>query len=96
MTASRPDGDLDLRLVESQPVDRLPHDPRAGEQQQQGLDQGREVLDFAVAVRVLAVGRPAGETHGQKRQPGRHQVQAGVRRFRQDPQASRRTGPLRF
>ena len=41
-----------------------------------------------VTVGVLAIGGPAGETHGQKGQPGGHQVQAGMRRLRQDTQAA--------
>jgi hypothetical protein len=84
----RPHRDLDLRVMESQPPHRLPHDPRAGEQQQQGFAQRREVLDLAVPVEVRTVGGPSGETHGEKGQAGGHQVQAGMRRLGQDSQAS--------
>ena len=59
ITTKRPDVGFHLHGFEEQPLDRLVDDPDAGDQQQQGLEQRREVLDLAVAVGVLAVGGPA-------------------------------------
>ena len=41
-----------------QPAYRFVDDPHAGHQQQHGLKQRGEVLDFAVAVEMGAIGRP--------------------------------------
>jgi len=48
----------------------------------------REVFDLSVAVQMIAVGRAAGDAHGQKGRQGGHQVQAGVGGFGQNSQAA--------
>ena len=65
-------------LVKEQPCDRLVDDPDAGDQQEHGLEQRREVLELAVAVGVFAIGGPAGDPHRPERDGRRHQVEPGM------------------
>ena len=76
-------------VVEKEPVARFVDDPHAGDQQQQRLEQRREILELAVAVGMLAVGGQARHPHGPKRHGGGDQVQGGMRRFGQNAQAVR-------
>ena len=58
---------LDLNVLKEQPLDRLVHDPNAGQQQQAGFDEGGEILNFAVAVLVVRIGGLVGNPHREKR-----------------------------
>ena len=64
-------------------------DPAAGDEEQQRLDEGREVLHLAVAVGVVGVGRAVRGAHGEEGHYRRQQVQPGVGRFGKDAQAAR-------
>ena len=70
--------------------DGLVDDPGAGGEQEDGLDEGREILDLAVAVGVFVVGRLVGEMDGQERDDGRDEVEGGVGGLGQDAEAPRR------
>ena len=79
---------LDLHGLEEQPLDRLVDDPDARDQQQEGLNQRREVLDLAMPVEVLLVGRPVRKADGKEGDQGRHQIEAGMGGLGQDAQAA--------
>ena len=74
--------------VEEQPLDGLVDDPDAGDDQEEGLDEGGEVLDLAVAVGVVLVGGTVGDVDGQEGDDGGHQVEAGVGGLGQHPEAA--------
>ena len=74
-------------FVEEQPLRRFMDDPNAGDKQQQGLEEGREVLDLSVAVGVLAVGGPAGDAHGPERHGGGQQVEPRMQGLGENAQA---------
>ncbi len=62
------------------PLNRLPDDPRAGDGHQQNFAKRGEVLELAVAVGVVFVGRLVAHLHGKEGERRAHQVQPGVGR----------------
>jgi hypothetical protein len=70
-------------------VDGLPDDPDARDEEQEGLEEGREVFDLAVAVGMAQVGGAAREPHGEEGHDGGGEVQPGVGRLGEDPEAAR-------
>ena len=64
-----------------QPADRLVDDDAADDQQERALGERGEVLGLAVAVGVVAVGRPDRDAQRVERQERRDEVGAGVRRL---------------
>jgi len=77
---------VDRVVLHEEPLHRLDDDPEAGQQQEEGLHQGGEVLDLAVAVLVLRVRRAAGDADRQKREARGQQIESGVQRLGEDPQ----------
>ena len=69
-------------------VKRFADDPDAGEQEQAGLEQGREVLYLSVTVEMFGVGRLARDAHREHGHDGGYQVEAGMRRLGEDAEAS--------
>jgi len=59
-----PQTGFDVDFAEEDPAHGLVDDPGAGEEEQQGLDEGRDVLDLAVSVGVRFVRRPVRDTDG--------------------------------
>ena len=59
-----PQARVDMDLTEEDPPDGLVDDPGAGDEEEHRLDEGGEVLDLAVAVRVGLVGRPVRDADG--------------------------------
>ncbi len=78
---------IHIDALEEEALDRLVNDPGAGDEEENRLDQGAEVLDLAVPVRVIVVGRLARDAHGQVRDQGGDEIEERVGRFGQDPQA---------
>ena len=78
---------IHLDALEEEALDRLVNDPGAGDEEENRLDQGAEVLDLAVPVRVIVVGRLARDAHGQVRDQGGDEIEKRVGRLGQDPQA---------
>ena len=84
----RPERYLDLHLLVNQAIGRGDDDPDARAQQQQGFEKRGEILDLAVAVGVRPVGRLGGDAYGQPGHDRSQEVKCGMRRFRQDTQAT--------
>src|ERR1035438_6627575 len=84
-----PDGHLHLHLVEEKAMQGLLDNPAAGDEEQQGFEQRGEVFHLAVPVEMRAVGRLAGDSHGNVRHQRGHQVEPRVRRLGQDAEAAR-------
>ena len=76
-------------LAEKQPLQRLQDDVQGGEQQQAGFDKRRKILDFAVAVGMIGIGRPVGNAHRQIGDDRGDQVQARMQRLGEHSQAAR-------
>ena len=53
-----------MDVAEEDPLDRLIDDPAAGDEKEDGLDEGGEILDLAVAVRMGFVGRAVRDADG--------------------------------
>ncbi len=85
-----PEVRVDLDLLVEQPADSLVDDPHARDQEQDGFHEGGDVLDLAVAVRVLAICGPSRGLDGVESHRRRHQIQAGVSRLGQHAKASGR------
>src|ERR1039457_5545201 len=62
--------------------------PAAGDKEQQGFEQGGEVLHLAVPVEMRAVGRSAGDTHRDVGHQRGYQIEARMRRLGQDAEAA--------
>ena len=74
-----------LHLGPAQQVDdRVPDDRDRGESDQAALEDRAEVLDLAVTVGVVAVGRSAGEHQAAEREHRRHDVDDRLERVGQD------------
>ncbi len=82
----RGDTRFNFHAVEEQPLDRFINDPDASQQQQTGFDEGGKILELAVPVLVIGVGRLVGNPHRKKSHQRRDQIQSGVRSFRQNSQ----------
>ena len=68
----------------NQARERAVHNPDAGGKQKQRLEQSGEVLDFAVAVGMVAIGRLAGDADGEPGHQGGNEIERGVRRLGQN------------
>jgi hypothetical protein len=66
------------------PLNRFPDDPAAGDGHQQDFAKRGEVLEFAVAVGVVFVGRAVADLYGNEGEHGAHHIEAGVGRVRKD------------
>ena len=82
------DAGLDLDVMKEEAFSGFVDDPDAGEQQQAGLDEGGEVLHFAVPVLVIGVGRLVGNPDRHQRDDGGDQIERGVQGFRKNAQAA--------
>ena len=80
----------DRRGALVQPHHGLDRDPDRGRREERRLAEGGEMLRLAVAVRVLAVGRPLGHADRVQGQAGGRRVDARVRRLGQDAEAAAR------
>src|SRR5215510_9766903 len=79
----------DLYFAEKQPLKSFVDDPNAGKEQQAGFDKSGKVLDFAVTILVLGIGRLIGNSNRQERYNGCYQVQARMSGLGENSQASR-------
>jgi len=68
--------------------DRLVGDPDHGQEQQEGLDEGGQVLGLAMAVAVLRIGRLPRQAHGEEGQHRRGEVEGGVGGLGEDAEAA--------
>ena len=71
--------DLHMAIEETQP--RFVNDRHARQQQQTGFKEGREVLDFAMAILVVSIGGFVGNADREERNQRRDQIQPGMRGF---------------
>src|SRR5581483_2343060 len=78
---------LDLYMVEEKTLECLKDDYDTGDKQQASFNKSRKILDLAVPVLVVGIGRFVGHTDGKQRHGCRDQVQGRMRRFRQNAQA---------
>ncbi len=62
----------------------FPDDPGAGSQQQEGFEQRREILHFAMPVGVVPVRGFAGRPHREASHNGGCQIQPGMGRLRKN------------
>ena len=72
-----------------QTVGGLENDPDAGGEEEQGLEEGRQVLHFAVAVEVVAVGGPVRKADGEPGHDRGSEIEAGMGRLGENAEASR-------
>ncbi len=84
-----PWGRIDFNRLEKQPVDGFMNDPDAGREQQNGFEQRREILDLAMAIRVLTIGRARRHTDRKPGDTGSHQIQCGMGGFGQNTETAR-------
>ncbi len=60
------DGRLNVDATKKQPQTRFVDNPGAGEQQKPGLDKRGKILDLAVTILVVGIGRLVGDADGEK------------------------------
>ena len=77
-----------LNRLGRQALDGFVNDPGAGPEQQQRFNQRRKVLDLPMAVVMVLVSRLCRETHRKPGDDRRRQIQPGMGRLRQNPQAA--------
>ncbi len=65
-------------FVEEDAADGLGENPDAGGEHEEGLDEGGEAFNFAVAVVVVLVGGAVGDLDGEEGDGGGAEVDAGV------------------
>ena len=69
-------------IAKQNSMNRLVHDPHAGDQHQPGFYKRRERLDLAMSVVVLVVGGTICGLNRKESDGGRNEVDTRVRRFR--------------
>ena len=79
-----------LHRVEEDPLHCLPDDPRARKGHQDRLAKCGEVLNLAVAVGMIIVGRLVAHLDGKEGQRRPHQIESRVRRIRQHAEGARK------
>lgn len=75
---------LDVDGMKEEPVEGLVNDVEGGEDEEAGFDEGGEVFEFAVAVRVAGVSGLVGYTDREKSDDGGDKIKAGMEGFGQD------------
>ncbi len=86
----RPQRMVQLHRAVEDALSRLPDDPRAGDGHEACLAEGREVLNFAVAVGVIFVRGLVADTDGEEGQRRTDQIEARVRRVGKHAQRTRK------
>ena len=87
---------LDHDGFDEKPAQRLVNDPAACYEKKDRLYQGRKVLDFSMAIRVVGVRRPVGSTNCEKRYTRSYKVESAVGRLRQDTQRASKQAYRQF
>ena len=62
-------------LAKEQPLHSFPDDVRGGENEQARFEKRREILDLAVTVSMVGIGRAVGNSNGEIRNDRRDQIQ---------------------
>ena len=75
-------------FAKKQPLHRFPDDVDRGQHEQARFDERREILDLAVTVSVIGIGRAVGNSNGEIGDDRGDEIEAGVQRLGEHAQAA--------